>query len=301
MLDGATTNSEKLQQKGELSQFWRVLAGCVTPNGVNDGRRIDLLGCRVVEAPRDGAALLKELWRLTAVPFAAADDAMGGYMLSTFMEEPHSGQLSIISSTIRGMDLYFDKYTLLGIQPPLPGQPLPQTAAPPPPSTQYNPPLPAGVPPPTALMTQPPGAGMGMAPAAPMAAAAPYGMPGTVGAAPTAGALGPVPPTRRDIFSRFNDNVRLQAISLPDVFKKYDVDRSGYLGLDELSRLLVEVVPDSAAVDLQHFRSMMDVDNNQRVTYAEFLNALESNTSATKAVSTVVSVCLLHYYLHTSA
>ncbi|GFH17687.1 uncharacterized protein HaLaN_14371 [Haematococcus lacustris] len=49
------------------------------------------------------------LWNLTAVPFAAADDALGGYQLSTFIEEPVSGVLSIIASTIHGIDLYFNR------------------------------------------------------------------------------------------------------------------------------------------------------------------------------------------------
>ena len=61
-------------------QFWRVLSGCVSSGG-SDGRRVDLLSCRVVEAPREGAALLKALWELTAVPFAAADNALGGGMV----------------------------------------------------------------------------------------------------------------------------------------------------------------------------------------------------------------------------
>lgn len=53
-------SAEKLANGGgEVGQFWRVLAGCVAANGVADGRRVDLLGCRVVEAPKDGAALLK--------------------------------------------------------------------------------------------------------------------------------------------------------------------------------------------------------------------------------------------------
>jgi len=60
-----------------LLQFWRLLSSCVSPSG-SDGRRVDLIGCRVVEAPREGAALLKALWDLTAIPFAAADDALGG-------------------------------------------------------------------------------------------------------------------------------------------------------------------------------------------------------------------------------
>ncbi len=62
LLEGNNTSAEKLAPSagaGELVQFWRLLAGCVTANGVADGRRIDLLGCRVVEAPQEGAALLK--------------------------------------------------------------------------------------------------------------------------------------------------------------------------------------------------------------------------------------------------
>lgn len=63
-----------------------------------------------MEAPREGAALLKQLWALTAVPFAAADNALGGYLLATFLEEPATGALSLISSTIQGIDLYFRRY-----------------------------------------------------------------------------------------------------------------------------------------------------------------------------------------------
>jgi hypothetical protein len=60
LLEGNTSTAEKLANGGgELGQFWRVLAGCVTASDIADGRRVDLLGCRVVEAPRDGAALLK--------------------------------------------------------------------------------------------------------------------------------------------------------------------------------------------------------------------------------------------------
>ncbi|GLC66131.1 hypothetical protein PLESTF_000388200 [Pleodorina starrii] len=128
LLEGCGTSPDKLATKSELSQFWRVLAGCVAlSGGGGDGRRVDLLGCRVVEDPRIGAALLKELWNLTTVPFAAADDALGGYMLCTFMEEPTTRQLSLISSTIPAVDLYFDRYALLGIQPP--GSAAPAAAA----------------------------------------------------------------------------------------------------------------------------------------------------------------------------
>lgn len=88
-----------------------MLAGCVAAGGGGgDGRRVDLLGCRVVEAPRDGAALLKELWSRTSVPFAAADDALGGYRLATFIEEPAAGTLSLIASQIQALDIYFKRW-----------------------------------------------------------------------------------------------------------------------------------------------------------------------------------------------
>lgn len=167
LLEGATTSPEKLAQKSELSQFWRVLAGCVALSGAADGRRVDLLGCRVVEAPRQGAALLKELWNLTTVPFAAADDALGGYMLSTFMEEPTTRQLGLISSSIPAIDLYFNKYALLGVPPP-PG------AGAAPLSVASAAPLPPGPPPPGAIMP------VGTAP--PLPGGAPPQLPGAVAA-----------------------------------------------------------------------------------------------------------------------
>ena len=111
------TTVASLRETRELLQFWRVLAGFVTASSSNDGRRVDLLGCRVVESPREGAALLKELWVQTAVPFAAADDALGGYLLSSFIEEPATGALSLISSSVQGIDLYFNRSSLLGIAP----------------------------------------------------------------------------------------------------------------------------------------------------------------------------------------
>ncbi|MEW5313598.1 MAG: hypothetical protein WDW38_005153 [Sanguina aurantia] len=115
LLEGLTTSTDKLGERSELTQFWRVLAGCVAPNPLSaDGRRIDLLGCRVAESPAEGALLLRELYHLTTVPFTAADDALGGYVLSTFMEEPTTGAVMLISSTIPAIDMYFHRATLMG-------------------------------------------------------------------------------------------------------------------------------------------------------------------------------------------
>jgi hypothetical protein len=52
---------------------------------------------------------VQAFWVLTSVPFAAADDALGGYMLSTFIEDPATGTLSIIASTVKAIDIYFDR------------------------------------------------------------------------------------------------------------------------------------------------------------------------------------------------
>ncbi len=109
VLDGSTTTVEKLREKGELLQFWKVLSGCVSTANENQGRRVDLIGCRLVESPPEAAAVLKELWAQTAVPFAAADDALGGYLLATFLEDPNTKTLSLISSTIQAVDLYFNR------------------------------------------------------------------------------------------------------------------------------------------------------------------------------------------------
>ena len=132
------TTAASLKETRELLQFWRVLAGFVAASSSNDGRRVDLLGCRVVESPREGAALLKELWLQTAVPFAAADDALGGYLLSSFIEEPASGSLSLISSSVQGIDLYFNRGSLLGITPAAPAEEVQQFPQPLPPDLQQQ-------------------------------------------------------------------------------------------------------------------------------------------------------------------
>ncbi|KAG2428984.1 hypothetical protein HXX76_011228 [Chlamydomonas incerta] len=202
LLEGASTNPEKLATKTELSQFWRVMAGCVALSGTADGRRIDLLGCRLVEAPREGAALLRELWNLTTVPFAAADDALGGYMLSTFMEEPTTKQLSLISSTIPAIDLYFNRHALLGVPPPGSVGSVAMAA----PMVASSAPLPPGPPPPGAIapvgsappMAAPPGAvapaGIAHAAPPPAGAIAAVGAGAAVGAAAVAAAAHAQPP-----------------------------------------------------------------------------------------------------------
>jgi hypothetical protein len=75
-------------------------------SATREGCRVDLIGCHVLDEPAKGAELLRDLWHITSVPFAAADDCLGRYMLGTFLEDD-SGELSIVSSSIRGMDLYF--------------------------------------------------------------------------------------------------------------------------------------------------------------------------------------------------
>lgn len=63
-----------------------MLAGCVSAEPQVEGCRVDLLGCRVIDEPETGAKLIKALYELTAVPFAAADASLGDFMLATFME-----------------------------------------------------------------------------------------------------------------------------------------------------------------------------------------------------------------------
>jgi hypothetical protein len=112
LVEGVITTAVRLRQDPDLLQFWRRLSGRVRSNDFNDGRRIDLIGCRVVEAPAEGAALLRELWVQTAVPHAAADDALRGYVLSTFVEDPVSGSITLINSRVPGLDLYFNRSAL---------------------------------------------------------------------------------------------------------------------------------------------------------------------------------------------
>eukprot|EP00198_Chlamydomonas_reinhardtii_P001931 XP_001691267.1 predicted protein [Chlamydomonas reinhardtii] len=280
LLEGSSTTPEKLATKTELSQFWRVLAGCVALSGTADGRRIDLLGCRLVEAPREGAALLRELWNLTTVPFAAADDALGGYMLSTFMEEPTTKQLSLISSTIPAIDLYFNRHALLGAAPLLgavaaaaAGAAAVGTAAavaaahaPPPPPGPAPPPPPGSAPP------APPGAPPGAPPApapAPAAAQAPPAV--------KAAALPPSVPGG-DIFTRFNMALAQRGKTPDAAFTEGDKNANGSLSTDELTALMLAHVPDASSMDIKHFMAMLDTENEDGVlSRSEFVLGLPEN------------------------
>ena len=81
------------------------------------GPRIDLIGCRALEVPQEGAELLKTLSALVSVPFAASDDALGGYLLVKAQEQGSSGTSgsSLTSTSILGLDLYFDRNSLIKI------------------------------------------------------------------------------------------------------------------------------------------------------------------------------------------
>ena len=208
LLEGSTTTPETLSGSPELLQFWRVLSGMVTASSTNDGRRVDLLGCRVVEAPREGAALLKELWVQTAVPFAAADDALGGYMLAAFLEEPNSRALSLICSTVQGLDIYFKRSSLLSVAQPATAL-IPQ-------QQQQVYPLPTAPDPP-------------QIPSAPSPLSAPLPI-GSGGIAPVpAQQQQSAPLPQVDIFRRFVDRVAASGCTLPEVFNTFDVDKSGQL------------------------------------------------------------------------
>ncbi|KXZ49193.1 hypothetical protein GPECTOR_22g783 [Gonium pectorale] len=297
LLEGSGTSPDKLATKTELSQFWRVLAGCVALSGTADGRRVDLLGCRVVEAPREGAALLKELWNLTTVPFAAADDALGGYMLCTFMEEPTTKQLSLICSTIPAIDLYFNRAKLLGIGPP--------TAEDDDSLIATAPPLPPGPPPLEAIVP------VGTAP--PLSAAPPAAAPleashlqrtsepeDDVEEAPTLrsalpAAVPPQPAAKQplpsepgqDVFSRLSEALEQRGLTPEAAFAQYDRDRNGQLTTPELTELMRAYLPDATTMDIKHFQAMLDTDavNDERLlSLDEFADGLPENVEIQEMV-----------------
>lgn len=270
LLENQTTSADKIKTKGEMAQFWRVVAGCVqTAAGGYDGRRVDLLGCRVVEAPREGAALLKELWALTSVPFAASDDALSGYQLATFLEEPNTGSLSLISSTIQAIDLYFDRYKLLGQEPPANAATLPPVHVP-------SAPLPPGPPPPGALNPNVmAGAAVGAGAAGAM----------TRSAVPPPPPPPPPPPANGgDIFQRFKSGATAKNIALLDLFKMFALKDPSALQPDEVDRMILSVVPDATVTDISHFKEMMDTNGDKKISREEFIQLLDKSLATSQLV-----------------
>ena len=57
-------------------------------------------------------------------------------------------------------------------------------------------------------------------------------------------------------------------------FNKYDKDHSGSLDVKELLNLLKEEVPDSTDKDAQWFLGMVDADNSNNVSFAEYIRGV---------------------------
>ena len=54
-----STQGASLSPLEELFQFWKVLSSYVVASERGEGRRVDLIGCGLEEAPEEAAALLK--------------------------------------------------------------------------------------------------------------------------------------------------------------------------------------------------------------------------------------------------
>eukprot|EP00798_Chlamydomonas_sp_ICE-L_P021052 gene21052-27928_t len=105
---GSETSPQKLESNKELSQLWKSLSGHVFPGTDKLPCRIDLIGCRVMEDPEAGLALLKALHALTEVQFSASDDPTTSYSLKTYLDDPKSGQPVSKDLNIKGLNLYFN-------------------------------------------------------------------------------------------------------------------------------------------------------------------------------------------------
>mmetsp|Transcript_25884 Transcript_25884/g.70174 ORF Transcript_25884/g.70174 Transcript_25884/m.70174 type:complete len:522 (-) Transcript_25884:719-2284(-) len=138
IVEGRTASRKSLNDPSqaeitaEVLAFWKFLGSKLAKDGSlpDGGRRIDLVGCRMAEAPSDAAALLKVLWQLTSVPFACADEALRQYALATWRDSPKTGKPAIVLSTRAATDLYFDRNKLFA-DASLPGIPPGQAQAPP--------------------------------------------------------------------------------------------------------------------------------------------------------------------------
>ena len=106
LLEGCTTSADKLCSSDELAKFWRVLAGYLgTPGPTGEGGRIDLVGCRVLEVPREGDALLKvrsgagcpalEVLRKEGDALLEVGTGMWGYVAPGADNAPHHSRLHV--------------------------------------------------------------------------------------------------------------------------------------------------------------------------------------------------------------
>ncbi|GAX82780.1 hypothetical protein CEUSTIGMA_g10206.t1 [Chlamydomonas eustigma] len=310
LVDGVTATVARLRQDPQLLQFWRRLSGMVRANDFNDGRRIDLIGCRVAEAPAEGAALLRELWIQTAVPFTAADDALRGYLLSTFVEDPLSGSISLISSRVPGLDLYFNRDKLfkdadrsgvhimvhqLGEHPAqfesvirntLPGfrhqsQGGERTVL----SSQQQDDSENQQRSSAAMIVTSDGSSGMSRPAAALNA--------TVNEATS---------IERDVFRQFVSRLGELGLSVDTLFQKYDTGHTGQLSNIQVEGLLREVLPGATKLDVQHFLVMVDADKDNLISLQELKSAVDQGVSVYNQVKKgadehVLLLQRLHDYL----
>eukprot|EP00798_Chlamydomonas_sp_ICE-L_P012501 gene12501-15715_t len=115
ILQGMSTGTASLASDAEMASFWKVLSRHLYPAGKKELTcRIDLLGCRVMEELQLAAALLRDLQKLTNVAFAASDDPISHYRLSTVIEDPTNREVFLDVGDVNAVDLYFDRVALLG-------------------------------------------------------------------------------------------------------------------------------------------------------------------------------------------
>jgi Ca2+-binding EF-hand superfamily protein len=84
-----------------------------------------------------------------------------------------------------------------------------------------------------------------------------------------------VPTKHEDLFKALDTYLKREQIHLKAAYDRFDADHSGELDTSELGRLLHEVMPGVKHAQQRYFRTMLDINNDGKVTYAEMVESLK--------------------------
>jgi len=84
-----------------------------------------------------------------------------------------------------------------------------------------------------------------------------------------------VPPRHEDLFKALDSYLKREQIHLKAAYDRFDADHSGTLDASELGRFLQAVMPGTKHTQQRYFRTMLDINDDGKVTYTEMVDSLK--------------------------